>query len=91
MGQFVLYLIGTEYHCPGRAKTTTCSGNISVEMFAKYPNNNENFGNKKDEYENNFDLLFYCKKILDLRTTLYHYYIYWIDSITALRLVDPAR
>ena len=43
-------------------------GTISVEMFAKYPNNNENFGNKKDEFENEYDndldLLFIIKKTL---------------------------
>ena len=41
-------------------------GTISIEMFAKYPNNNENFGNKKDEFENEYDndldLLFIIKK-----------------------------
>ena len=72
MGQFVLYFNGTEYNCPGRATTTTFSGTISVETFAKYPNYNENLGNK-DEFENDFDLLFIIKKTLDLRTTLYHH------------------
>ena len=52
--------------------TTTLSGTIPVETFAKYPNYNENLGNK-DEFENDFDLLFIIKKTLDLRTTLYHH------------------
>ena len=43
-------------------------GTISIEMFAKYPNNNENFGNKKDEFENEYDndldLFFTIKKPL---------------------------
>ena len=89
MEQYVLYLIGTEYHCPGWA---TFSGNISVEIFAKYPNNNENFGNKKDkfenEYENDFDLLFYYKKTLDLRTNEMEFTaLKGIDIVTSKKLV----
>ena len=67
--QFVLYFDGTEYHCPGRLTTTTFSDAISVECtFAKYPNDNEIFGNRipnefENEYENenNFDLHFIVK------------------------------
>ena len=70
---------------------------ISVKMFAKYPNNNENFGNKKDEFENEYDndldLLFIIKNI-DLRTTLYHHEMEFtaqkaIDIVTSKKLIPP--
>ena len=92
MGQYVLYSNGTEYHCPGWA---TFSGNIFVEIFAIYPNNNENFGNKKDEFENEYDndldLLFLIKNI-DLRTTLCHHEMEFttqkaIDIVTSKKLI----
>ena len=75
-----------EYHCPGWA---TFSGNISVEIFAKYPNNTENFGNKKKiNLKMNMKMtliyFFIIKKTLDLRTSIYHHEI----EFTALKAID---